>query len=93
VFHLGREDVSRVTRFPCAFAEVLHGTCAAGVVERNVQVISTPHVNLSRIVSHWLLARVGCATHWRPIKLKVSMAMRTDSVEPRIEGVPLHCAA
>lgn len=46
-------------------------------------------INFSPMVEQ----ETAVATYWRPTKLKVRRAMRIDSVEPFIEGVPLHDAA
>ena len=35
----------------------------------------------------------GRMAYCRPIRLKVRRAIRMGSVEPLIEGVPIHCAA
>ncbi len=57
--------------------------------DRYLQVISTPHVNLEKLMSAGTM-QVGAFTYWRPTRLNVNRAIRIDSVEPLIEGVPVH---
>ena len=58
-----------------------------------IHVISTPHVNLESRLSASNIYRRGMFAHCIPIILKVKSAIRIDSVEPLIEGVPVHDAA
>lgn len=58
-----------------------------------LQVISMPQVNLQ-----WYRSAIGRVlaeqdTYCKPIRLKVNRAIRMDSVEPLIDGVPAHDAA
>ena len=56
-----------------------------------LHVISMPQVILSDI--NETLYTCARDTYCSPTRLKVKSAMRTDSVEPLIEGVPVHDAA
>ena len=57
----------------------------------NVQVISMPQVNLQNVSPNPACA-IGAA-YCMPTKLKVKRAIRIDSVEPLMDGVPAHDAA
>lgn len=66
--------------------------CSETVLSEIVQVISMPQVILVDYSAVWPVKSSEIA-YWRPIRLKVRSAMRTDSVEPLIVGVPVHDAA
>ena len=65
----------------------------AGARVEAVHVISMPHVNLQIKVREHRRCGRGLSTYCSPMRLKVSSAMRIDSVEPLTEGEPLHDAA
>ena len=52
-----------------------------------------PQVNLEKLASVSQSLSEEIYTHCRPIKLKVKRAIRMDSVDPLMDGVPAHDAA
>lgn len=52
-----------------------------------------PQVNLCRTFKLLRSHMSHGSTHCKPTRLKVNRAIRIDSVEPLIDGVPAHDAA
>ena len=78
----------------CSLREQLqYELCEAGRTRESagiVHVISMPQVNLRTDVSEDRNCGTRLPTYWSPMRLNVSSAIRIDSVEPLMEGEPLH---